>query len=790
MTACVATPTLAQQSAAAPHVADAGATSVTEIVVTANKREQNLSKVGESVSALSAKQLAVRRIATVGDLARATPGMTFAPTPNSTPVYTIRGVGFYETSLAAYPDVALYIDQAPLPLPIMSSLTAFDLERVEVLKGPQGTLFGNNATGGAINFIAAKPTTELHEGAEVSYGRFGTAEGSGYISGPIADTLQARLAVKVARGGDWQESYTRDDTLGKLDTTAGRLIFDWEPTSRLKFSLDLNGWQDRSDPQAPQKIANTPQNAAPVGYPILTVPNAPGNARAADWDTGAFRPFANNRFGQAALRTDYDFGAATLTSITNFISMTANNATEGGGTALLDLDLYRDGGPIRSFTQELRLSNGSAKSFRWVVGANYERTTVTQTSAVYYGDTTSGFANNISHNAYQSESKMENFAGFANVEYDFTPQLTFKGGVRETQANRDFSVCVYDDASLPNLPAVNAGTGLPFSTLTNFFNGIYGFLYDGKVPTIPPGGCITLDNRPNSPTYLTAGAYRNKLDQSNTSWSTGIDFKPTDDLLFYLNVAKGYKAGSFPHLVAVIATAYSPVNQESVLDFEGGAKAQLFDRRLSVNGSVFYYDYGDKQLRAKFIDPIFGALDVLVNVPQSHVFGTEGSVQASPFRGLTFSASATYLSAVVDNYNGVVGSTVGPDGLRVPTLASFKGVSLPFSPKFSYSLRADYDRPINDTLAAFVGIGVNGQSSTSAVLTTLGLPSSLFQLNAHSVVDANVGIRSSDGRWRLSVYGTNILNSYYWNNAVQTYDSVVRYAGRPAEYGASLTVQF
>src|SRR3546814_15112916 len=100
-------------------------------------------------------------------LAKVTPGLTFAPTPNSTPVYTLRSVGFFEASLAAYPDVSLYIDQVPLSLPAMSSLTAFDLERVEVLTGPQGTLFGNNANCGAINFIAAKPTRELHYGADL-----------------------------------------------------------------------------------------------------------------------------------------------------------------------------------------------------------------------------------------------------------------------------------------------------------------------------------------------------------------------------------------------------------------------------------------------------------------------------------------------------------------------------------------------------------------------------------------------------------------------------------------------
>jgi outer membrane receptor protein involved in Fe transport len=770
-----------------------------EIVVTANKREQNLNKVGLSISALSSQQLAVQHVATVADLARVTPGMTFAPTPNSTPVYTIRGVGFYETSLAAYPDVSTYIDQAPLPLPIMSSLTAFDLERVEVLKGPQGTLFGNNATGGAINFIAAKPTSKPTGGLEFGYGRFNTLSASGFVSGPLTDTLLARFAFNTVYSKDgWQKSFTRNDTLGQQNNYAGRLLLDWTPTSRLKFSLNLNAWVDKNDPQAPQKIVNTPQNPAPVGYPVLTYPNAPANARAADWDTDIFRPFANNRFKQASLRADYDFGGITLTSITNYIDLKYLNSTEGGGTSLLDLDIYREHSHSKSFTQEARLSNGASGRFRWVIGGNYERTTVPETSSVYYGDTTSGFANNISHNAYRSDSKMRNIAGFANAEFDVTHWITLKGGIRRTSADRDFTVSVYDDPSLPTGPLINAGTGNPFSTLTDFFNGVYSAIYGpGTVNTIPPGGGITLDTRTNPDgtpvdpsTYLTAGDYTNKLREHNTSWSAGVDIKPSSDLLIYFNASKGYKAGSFPHLVGTIYTAYNPVKQESLLDLEAGFKAQLLDHKLSVTGAVFHYDYRDKQLRAKFVDPIFGALDLLVNVPKSRVWGAEGTIQARPVDGLTLSASGTYLDAKVESYDGVVGSTVDANGLRQPVLASFKGVSLPFAPKFAYSVRADYDTRLSDSLAGFVGVGVNGQTKTSAVLTTLGLPQSYFDLNSRALVDGTIGIRAADNSWRFSIYGKNIFNKYYWINAVQTYDSVVRYTGRPAEWGASVAFRF
>src|SRR3546814_20833585 len=118
---------------------------------------------------------------------------------------------------SSYPDVSVYLDQVPLPFPTLTSLTAFDLDRLEVLKGPQGTLFGQNSTGGAINYIAAKPTSDLSAGGSLSYGRFDTVELEGFLSGPLTNTLRVRLAGRVARGDEWQKSHTRDDRLGKKD---------------------------------------------------------------------------------------------------------------------------------------------------------------------------------------------------------------------------------------------------------------------------------------------------------------------------------------------------------------------------------------------------------------------------------------------------------------------------------------------------------------------------------------------------------------------------------------------
>jgi iron complex outermembrane receptor protein len=789
-----------QPAAAAPDYSEA------DIVVTANKREQNLSKVGLSISAVGAQALSAQRIENVADLAQATPGLTFAPTPNATPVYTIRGVGFFESSLAAYPDVSLYIDQVPLSLPIMSSLTAFDLERVEVLKGPQGTLFGNNATGGAINFVAAKPTSSFEAGAEVGYGRFNTFDVAAYASGPITETLRARIAVKAVSGDEWQKSYTRDDKLGKKDNIAGRFLLDWKPTDRLSFSVNLNAWHDQNDPQAPQRIGYTPQNdvsgvpnggTVPVPFPQATYPNAPSNARAADW-TPSSRPYADNRFKQASLRGDYDFGFATLTSITGYSDLKFENSTEGGGTALRDLDLPFDQGHIKSFTQEVRLAGDVSQPFRWVIGGNYERTTVKETTFLLFTDTSSTYVNGFTGAGYQTDSGMRNYAGFANAEYDVTDQITLKAGIRQTKAKRDFSAF---NGDFPEFSVANQTTfgGQQSITYTQFFNATYPAIYGaGVVPVIPEFGSIIIDNRVNadgSPvdpsTYLKPGIFEGKLNEDSTSWSAGADFKPTQDVLFYLNVSKGYKAGSFPHLSGAIYDAYESVKQESILDYEAGFKLQLLDHKLSINGAAFYYDYKNKQLRAKFVDPIFGALDKLVNVPKSKIKGAEIEITARPTRGLSIIAAATYLDAKVSKYDGVVGAALDPaTGLRVPVTESFKGVRLPFSPKLQYSVRADYGFPVNDDLKGFLGAGVNGQTKSTGVLTTFGVDPSLFRINSRALVNLNAGFGAADESWKFSVWGKNVFNKYYWSNAVQSYDTVVRYSGRPVEYGATMSFKF
>src|SRR5580692_6185092 len=194
-----------------------------EIIVTAIKRNQALQDVPITVSVLDARQLADRRIETLSDIAEAVPGLSYSTSANNTPVYTLRGVGFNDQSLSAYPTVSVYLDEAPLAFPVLSEQGAFDLQRIEVLKGPQGTLFGQNSTGGAINYIAAKPTDTVEAGANVGYGNYNAIDARGFVSGPLSDTLLGRIAIETNQMDGWQDSYTTGHHNGATNFTNGRV---------------------------------------------------------------------------------------------------------------------------------------------------------------------------------------------------------------------------------------------------------------------------------------------------------------------------------------------------------------------------------------------------------------------------------------------------------------------------------------------------------------------------------------------------------------------------------------
>jgi outer membrane receptor protein involved in Fe transport len=752
------------------------ASSIPEIIVTANKRAQSINDVGLTIAALGSDALEKQGIKTLDDLARSVPGLTFAATDYGTPIFTLRGVGFYDNSLAGSPTTSVYVDEVPLPFPVMATHANLDLERVEVLKGPQGTLFGQNSTGGAINFIAAKPTNAFAAGLDVSIGRFGAGEANGFVSGPLTDTLGVRLAGQYGYGNPWQRSFTRDDRLGKKSFINGRLLVNWEPTPDLKISLNLNGWRDRSDPQAGQYIATFPQVTVPDGSsidPVLrTYPFAPSDPRSADWNPD-FRPKADKRQYQAALRADLNLANnIVLTSISSYVRYKTEQTLDLDSTTAIILD-YLDLGSIKSFTQELRVAGGDGTPFRWVLGGNYESSDVFEQTINDYSQSTVANILDVREGTVTGDNKFRNHAIFANSEYDIIDTLTIKIGARYTKAKRSANLCTADSGD-----GKSNAFALSFARLLN--PGL-------TIPDLQIGDCTVLD-RNNLP-----ARFIDTLSEHNFSWRVGVDYKPSRNLLLYANVSKGYKGGGYPIIGAFNFTGYLPVVQESLLDYEAGFKTKFLDRKLGLNGAVFYYDYGNKQLLTKVIDSVVGLVPALANIPKSEVKGAELELTAAPVDGLNFSAGVTYLDAKITKYTGV-----NAGGAQ----ADFAGTPIPFTPKWQYSANVDYDFAVVGNIHPFVGATLMKRTGTSSIVGDAsgavpqpGYRSSVpladtYDLPGYALLDLRAGIEAEDGSWRLMVWGKNVTNKYYWQNVVTAYDVVTRYAGQPATYGVTFRYSF
>ena len=725
---------LAQTSSADGATADQSAPG--EIVVTAQKRQESINKVGMSITAATGDDLVKLGVSDTAQLTKIIPGFRFNVTAYGSPVYTIRGVGYQESSLAAGPAVSVYVDEVPLPFSAQTIGAALDLERVEVLKGPQGTLFGGNSTGGAINYIAAKPTDEFKAGGSFSYGRFNSADLNGYVSGPLTYTLSARATMRLVRSNDWQKSITRSDTNGERNQIFGRLLLNWKPVDGLRVSLNFNGWRDHSESQAPQIVA---QQSA-LGDPALLDPAFvaapfPGaNARAADWDAGkSYRN--NNRFYQASGKIEYDLSdAVTLTSITSYQDYKRYQPLDVDGTAAEAFFILNTGG-IKSFFQEVRLSGEIGGNGHWLLGANYQKDSILDDTLIRLTQSSQRAIALSSRN--RNRQKVETKAVYANADYEIIPSVKLNGGIRYTKADRSFSGCTLDSG-----------------------DGTFAASIGGQ-----PGQCISFRNDG------TQGLIDSQLNQDNISWRAGIDFEPANGTLLYANVSRGYKAGSYPQLTIFVAPQARSVTQESLLAYEAGFKLSLLNRTLQLNGAAFYYDYSDKQVRgATFIPPI-GVLETLLNIPKSRVTGFELSANWQPISGLRISPAVSYVnSKVTKTFVNLVGND---------SLSDFKGQAFPNTPKWSGSVDGEYRWNLNGNLEAFVGSTVSFQSKTTGAFK----PAPNFEIGGYALLDLRAGVTTSDGRWNISAWGRNVTDKYYWTSAVRGSDAVVRYAGMPATYG-------
>jgi iron complex outermembrane receptor protein len=713
----------ATATAAAAAEATVSDVTVGELVVTAQKREENINNVGMSIQATSGDKLQRLGVNDTEDLQKIVPGFQATPNYYGTNVFTIRGVGFQDTSLAGNPTVSVYIDEAPLPFSSLTNGATLDLQRVEVLKGPQGTLFGENATGGAINYIANKPSDAFDMGINASYGRFNDGDISGYINVPVNDTLAVRLAGRLNQSGAWQHGYFQQSsqTIGGKDFLNGRLSVLWKPTSRFKALLTVGAWQDKGFTQMGQLYGIAELSPlAPLAPSILNYPLAPHNDQAAGWNTcvnnSPYDPIANqtgtvsptgplvptnlpgvfesqgpgstvqqggqptsceaerknNTFFNASLRMDYDLGNdISVTSLTSFERFSRHAGIDGSGMPIQDYQSLQHG-KITSVYQELRISGKFGGKGSWTIGGNYQH-----------------------DNTWDQFLQSYNASTASPTLFVYDPRQPFStafglplGPTKPTDVQENNTYAVFGHVEYPVLENVTVLGGVRY-TEADKIGGVCGddggdgtwanvaFLlqtFEGSTSPVlsPAGSCASTGNAAhnfNSPPN--GSLFFATLNQNNVAWQAGVNWKPLPNTLLYVTISQGYKGGSFPTVALATISQVNPVTQESLLSYEVGFKSTLMHNQLQANGAFFYYDYTDKQILGAVSDRLFGALPSLVNVPKSHVIGFELSGAYTPewFRGLTISPAISYQYSRIDTSSR---NTCNPPGSQSnPNLPGF-----------------------------------------------------------------------------------------------------------------------
>jgi outer membrane receptor protein involved in Fe transport len=770
------------------------------LVVTAQRREESANSVGMPIQAFSGETLQQLRVTDPKDLSAIAPSFTVSQSYQGVPTYTLRGIGFNTINLSATSTVGTYVDEVAYAYPFMNTGPMFDLERVEVLKGPQGTLYGRNTTAGLIDFVTNKPSETFEGSATAEVGNYQTHNFEGYVGGPIGKGLQGRVAFRSEDSDEgWQISNTRGERQGENHRLGWRGALAFQPSDTVEIDLSYSGWTNTSDTVAAQGIGFTPATAAsPFNAPgLVAYVNAhpPTKASQADWASPTARGAdigtglgiggparEDDRMDAGKLKVVWDLtDSVRLVSLTSYNKLTRDAVFDWSG-APYEVLVQKAHGEIESSAEELHFEGKTSKG-AWLVGGyiahdeilDSNRTLLGQNANVglvrFYGSTllatpfnSGGYTALQMSQAFRTyqdigDIETDTWSLFANVDHQLTSDLKLTLGVRYSQDKQDYAGCSRDfnGNMLPNVNVVNRA----------LFFAAYGL-----VAPISQGQCNTFD-----PVKKSFGLVTSTLDEDNLAWRVALDWAASEDVLLFGSISRGAKAGVTPINAANISTQNAPANQELLTAYEVGMKAGLLDHRLQANISAFYYDYTDKQLSVYFADPIYTALARLANVPDSMAYGLDGDITWRPLRDLTLIASATWLHTEVQGYTGI--NAAGQS-------QSFDGRPFLYSPKFQGGLTALFDHDLECGLKLQAALNGRWQGKSSADLE--GNP--LFAIDGYGLLNASVGVSDPAKGWELSLWGRNLTDEYYWSAVSSNANVVVRFPGKPTTYGASLTVKF
>lgn len=708
-----------------------------DIVITATRRAERLQDVPLAVNAISGDQLASSGFQNLTDIQYQLPGVQFGTSPNDSG-FRLRGVGSAGGfTSSSEQNVGTVVDNVVIPFgnPVQS---LGDLDRVEVLKGPQGTQFGKNASSGVVNITTRKPTLGQYGGsAFASYGELNDFNVNASVNVPLGQTV-ALAAYGFGRGNDgFVQNVVNGQDWGRQRTYGGRGKLYWEPSSN--FSAYLIGDYSESRLTGPGQlwtVNRLPQSADPIvnarNGSLLALGIVPGfdNEKSGE-DTASITKEVN--YG-GSLELNLALGDYNITSITAYRRLDAKPVTFAIDAYPLPIFTALNNGEDRNFlSQEVRLTSPTGATFEYVAGlfAARQRTGI---------------------DGYYNSAQLRPALPFSPQ-----PQLSITAGRSVTRTRTD-SAAAFFDGSVRLADTFRILLGARYS---------YDWVDAESFSTIDPAYPPLVGPNGFTVPYAPRARSTGESNKGDFSGRIGFEAKPAKDILFYGTVARGYLGPTVTF--SGLTGAQVQVDPQTVYDVTIGAKTQLFDRKLTLNGNVFYDTYNNLQTS------VFNGLEFLTeNAGGFDAAGFEIEAIFRPIRRLSINASYTYSDTYFTDYvTACPDSTVAqgaaaiaarcnaPGSTATTPLFQARGEPLSGAPKHSVTAGVDYNQPLDDTLTL-------DASGTYYYRSRVGYdPGEAFTNQpGYSIFGANIGIGRSDGAWRIGAFARNLFDKKFQSSVI------------------------
>lgn len=752
-------------------VAQQGGT-LEEIVVTARKREESLQETPIAVSAFSANDMEQRNLSNLMEVGNFTPNVSISATTRgaggpSANVY-IRGVGQDDFLFTTDPGVGIYIDGVYHPRTIGGVMDLLDLERVEVLRGPQGTLFGKNTIGGAINVVSAKPAEEFGGSAQISLGNQGRIHARGMVDLPIAEgSLYSKGAFSYKqRDGygdrfDFTTGAKVDEDLGDEEQIAFRGALRWLASEdvTVDFSADYTEYDQNSLPTV--LVAADPAGGVPIQLWNALI----GGPAGTPFDGRYLIPDnVEDSFGTGPNKVDFEgWGVnatieweldwVTLKSITAYREFEARFGRDGDGSPL-DIVATDNRQDQDQFSQELQ-AYGSAFDDRlnWQAGIFYFEEFGRDQNQVVLA---SGLFN-----------ALEAIPGQLTGAPCAAPFLAPGCPGNPINPALDLNFNIFNEIDITSVAVFSQGT-FEVTDKLSVTAGLR-YTYESKDYTLE-------HSRPASGTFIVP------LTLVEDSWNEmtpmgNIQYQWTDDFMTYFTVSKGFKSGGFNGRPTVLSAAVDTFDPEKVTSFELGLKSEWLDSRLRFNAAIFRMDYSDLQVNVVSFQPSTGTLVLRTdNIGDADVEGVELEMQFVPAEGWELGWNLGYLNFEITELDpSITDITVENENVRTPewTTSAYAQYSWPWQGYGEFSARVDW---------AFE------DESESDITNTPQL-----RRRAHSIINARLSFQMPQNGWEVTLFGSNLGDTRYIENgisALNSFGTIEAVYNRPREYGVTIKKSF